>query len=81
MLLGWSSRALGIGGKFFVLLTLITAYLSFGQHDGQQGVELMFKILYDDFKRCMQLTGCKSVSEIRPELLAIVNAYGPLARL
>jgi (S)-2-hydroxy-acid oxidase len=41
----------------------------------------MFKILYDDFKRCMQLTGCKSVSEIRPELLAIVNAYGPLARL
>jgi (S)-2-hydroxy-acid oxidase len=51
------------------------------QHNGQQGVELMLRILYDDFKRCMQLTGCRSVTEISLASLAIVNAYGPLARL
>ncbi|KAJ5499849.1 Peptidase M13 neprilysin [Penicillium expansum] len=50
-------------------------------YDGQQGVELMLKILFDDFKRCMQLTGCRSISDISPASLAIVNAYGPLARL
>ncbi|KAL2706048.1 hypothetical protein AAEP93_001298 [Penicillium crustosum] len=50
-------------------------------YDGQQGVELMLRILFDDFKRCMQLTGCKSISDISSASLAIVNAYGPLARL
>ena len=41
----------------------------------------MLKIFYEDFKRCMQLTGCSSVSEITPASLAIVNSHGPLARL
>lgn len=41
----------------------------------------MLKILFDDFKRCMQLTGCKLVSEIGPACLAIVRTDGPLARL
>lgn len=50
-------------------------------YDGQQGVELMLRILFDDFKRCMQLTGCRSISDISSASLAIVNAYGPLARL
>ncbi|CAI7598541.1 unnamed protein product [Penicillium discolor] len=50
-------------------------------YGGQQGVELMLRILFDDFKRCMQLTGCRSISDISPASLAIVNAYGPLARL
>ncbi|CAG8013495.1 unnamed protein product [Penicillium olsonii] len=50
-------------------------------HDGQQGVELMLEILYDDFKRCMQLTGCRSISDITTASLAVVNASGPLARL
>ncbi|KAJ5773915.1 hypothetical protein N7457_008811 [Penicillium paradoxum] len=46
-------------------------------HDGQQGVELMLKILFDDFKRCMQLTGCRSISEIS---LASVGIFekGPI---
>ncbi|PLB55477.1 FMN-dependent alpha-hydroxy acid dehydrogenase [Aspergillus steynii IBT 23096] len=50
-------------------------------HNGQSGVELMLKLLYDDFKRCMQLTGCKSISEITTASLAIARADGPLARL
>lgn len=41
----------------------------------------MLKILYEDFKRCMQLAGCNSVSEIVPSKLGIVKSDGPLARL
>ena len=51
------------------------------QHNGQEGVELMLKLLFDDFKRCMQLTGCKSVSDISPAALAVARQDGPLARL
>lgn len=51
------------------------------QYDGQMGVELMLKILYQDFTRCMQLAGCKSISEISPSSLGIVRPDGPLARL
>jgi (S)-2-hydroxy-acid oxidase len=41
----------------------------------------MLKILFEDFKRCMQLTGCRSISEISLASVAMVNANGPLARL
>lgn len=51
------------------------------QYNGEEGVELMLKILYEDFKRCMQLAGCKTVSEISPSRLGIVRTDGPLARL
>ena len=51
------------------------------QYDGQQGVELMLETLYQEFKRCMQLTGCRTVSEISPACLGVVRADGPLARL
>ncbi|CAG8204241.1 unnamed protein product [Penicillium olsonii] len=50
-------------------------------YNGQEGVELMLKLLFNDFKRCMQLTGCNSVSDISPVSLAIAQPYGPLARL
>ncbi|OOQ83192.1 Hydroxyacid oxidase 1 [Penicillium brasilianum] len=50
-------------------------------YNGQKGVELMLEILYNEFKRCMQLAGCKSVSEISSSSLAIVRSDGPLARL
>ncbi|KAJ5159903.1 oxidoreductase [Penicillium canariense] len=52
-----------------------------GSYNGQKGVELMLEVLYNEFKRCMQLTGCKSVSEIRSSSLGIVRSDGPLARL
>ncbi|KAJ5313570.1 uncharacterized protein N7443_000454 [Penicillium atrosanguineum] len=50
-------------------------------YNGQEGVELMLDILYREFQRCMQLTGCKSISEISPSSLGIVRSDGPLARL
>ncbi|KAJ5713418.1 uncharacterized protein N7483_010599 [Penicillium malachiteum] len=50
-------------------------------YNGQEGVELMLDILYHEFKRCMQLAGCKSISEISTLSLGISRLDGPLARL
>ncbi|PMD34632.1 (S)-2-hydroxy-acid oxidase [Hyaloscypha variabilis F] len=50
-------------------------------YNGQKGVEKALDILYDEFRRCMMLTGCTSVSEISKASLGIVRADGPLARL
>ncbi|KAL4778016.1 FMN-dependent dehydrogenase [Aspergillus varians] len=50
-------------------------------YNGQEGVELMLRILYDDFKRCMQLTGCRTIADIGPASLAVFRHDGPLARL
>ncbi|KAI9685829.1 MAG: hypothetical protein M1822_004107 [Bathelium mastoideum] len=50
-------------------------------YDGQQGVEKTIKILYDEFKRCMQLTGCRTVSDINKNSLALISANGRLAKL
>ncbi|KAI0149445.1 (S)-2-hydroxy-acid oxidase [Pestalotiopsis sp. NC0098] len=50
-------------------------------YDGQRGVEKTLQILYDDFKRCMLLAGCKNVSEITTASLGIARSDGPLARL
>lgn len=54
---------------------------SIHQYNGQEGVELMLGILYQEFKRCMQLAGCKSISEISPSSLGVVRSDGPLARI
>ncbi|KAJ5279317.1 oxidoreductase [Penicillium angulare] len=50
-------------------------------YKGQEGVELMIDILYQEFRRCMQLAGCKSISEINSLHLGVVRSDGPLARL
>ncbi|KAJ5008225.1 hypothetical protein K4K48_006402 [Colletotrichum sp. SAR 10_66] len=49
--------------------------------DGEKGVTQMLDILYDDFLRCMQLAGCKNVSEITKASLGVARWDGPLARL
>lgn len=41
----------------------------------------MLDILYEDFKRCMQLTGCSKLEDITADCLGIVKSDGPLARL
>ena len=41
----------------------------------------MLRIMYEEFKRCMQLTSCNSVSDISPASLGVIRADGPLARL
>ncbi|KAF2640466.1 S-2-hydroxy-acid oxidase [Massarina eburnea CBS 473.64] len=50
-------------------------------YDGEAGVTKALDILYDEFKRCMQLTGCNSVSDITKASLGVMRAHGPLARL
>ncbi|KAI3475155.1 hypothetical protein L1887_63469 [Cichorium endivia] len=50
------------------------------QYDGQKGVELMLETLYNEFKRCMQLTGCNSVKDITRACLGVPRPDGPLAR-
>lgn len=50
-------------------------------YKGQDGVELMIKLLMDDFRRCMQLCGCKTVKDISRDCLIRVNADGFLSRL
>ncbi|KAK5131367.1 hypothetical protein LTR08_000970 [Meristemomyces frigidus] len=50
-------------------------------YNGEEGVDLMLDILYNEFKRCMQLTGCNSVKDITKACLGVVRPDGPLARL
>ncbi|KKY27827.1 putative 2-hydroxy-acid oxidase [Diplodia seriata] len=50
-------------------------------HDGEAGVTKMLDIFYEEFKRCMQLTGCSKLEDISTDCLGIVKADGPLARL
>lgn len=38
-------------------------------------------IMYDEFKRCMQLCGCNSIADITPASLGVVRKHGPIARL
>lgn len=54
---------------------------AFWQYDGEAGVAKTLDILYDEFKQCMQLCGCNSISDITPSSLGIVLSNGPLARL
>lgn len=50
-------------------------------YKGQEGVELMIQLLLEDFKRCMQLCGCRTVKDISRNCLARINADGVLSRL
>ncbi|KAM0803732.1 (S)-2-hydroxy-acid oxidase [Usnea florida] len=50
-------------------------------YDGEAGVHLMLEIMHNEFRRCMQLTGCKTVKDISKACLARVNADGILKRL
>lgn len=51
------------------------------QYDGEAGVTKTLDILYDEFRQCMQLCGCNSISDITPSSLGIVSSDGPLAKL
>lgn len=59
----------------------VTQQLTWLQYDGQKGVELMLETLHTDFRRCMQLTGCNSISDITKACLGVQRPDGPLARL
>lgn len=50
-------------------------------YNGQAGVEKMLSILYEDFRRCMALCGCKSVEEIGRGCLRRMGYDGVLRRV
>ncbi|KAG5655272.1 hypothetical protein KAF25_010424 [Fusarium avenaceum] len=50
-------------------------------YDGQNGVELALKLLYDEFKTAMALAGCKNVNEITKDYLSLLQPNGVLAKL
>ena len=50
-------------------------------YDGEAGVSLMLETLRVEFRRCMQLTGCRTVAEITKASLARMGADGVLRRL
>ena len=69
---------LAVGRYILIGMALTDSNL---QYDGEAGVSKMLDILYTDFRRCMQLTGCNSVAEISKSALGIARKNGPLARL
>ncbi|KAJ5589210.1 Aldolase-type TIM barrel [Penicillium hordei] len=50
-------------------------------YNGQEGVELALNLLYDEFKTCMALAGCKNVPEIQKELVSLLQPDGRLLKL
>jgi len=50
-------------------------------YDGEAGVELMLRMLHDEFKKTMQLMGCNSIKDIRRSHLATMNSKGFLEKL
>ncbi|KAL2826627.1 FMN-dependent dehydrogenase [Aspergillus cavernicola] len=50
-------------------------------YDGQRGVELALSLLYDEFRTCMALAGCKNVSEIQKEHVSLLQPDGRLLKL
>ncbi|GAT18580.1 FMN-dependent dehydrogenase family protein [Aspergillus luchuensis] len=50
-------------------------------YNGEKGVDLAVKILYDEFCRTMKLAGCRTIADITPEHLAVLETNGLLAKL
>lgn len=67
-------------GDTYVYVCVCANICFCGQYDGQKGVELMLQTIHDEFRRCMQLTGCTSVKEITNNSLARIDADGMLKR-
>ncbi|KAL2044762.1 hypothetical protein N7G274_002537 [Stereocaulon virgatum] len=50
-------------------------------YDGEAGVSLMLETMHNDFRRCMQLTGCQTIGDITKASLARIDSDGRLKRL
>ena len=51
------------------------------KYDGEAGVDLMLKTMHNEFRRCMQLTGCNTVKDITKASLARIDSHGRPKRL
>ncbi|ORY59510.1 S-2-hydroxy-acid oxidase [Pseudomassariella vexata] len=75
------------GSDIFVALALGAECVWVGRpviwglaYKGQEGVEKVLQVLYEDFRRCMALCGCRGVEEITRDCLARMTADGLLVR-
>ncbi|KAL4736094.1 FMN-dependent dehydrogenase [Aspergillus similis] len=50
-------------------------------YNGHKGVQLALDLLYDEFKTCMALSGCRTVEDIRRECVALLQPDGRLLKL
>ncbi|RTE84356.1 hypothetical protein BHE90_001089 [Fusarium euwallaceae] len=50
-------------------------------YNGGKGVELALNLLYDEFKTCMALAGCKNVNEITKDYISLLQPDGKLSKL
>ncbi|RJE26489.1 S-2-hydroxy-acid oxidase [Aspergillus sclerotialis] len=50
-------------------------------YNGQKGAELALNLLYDEFRTCMGLAGCKNVSEISRDHISLLQPDGRLLKL
>ncbi|KAI1342566.1 FMN-dependent dehydrogenase [Xylariaceae sp. FL0016] len=71
-------KALALGADFCFAGRIAIWGLAY---NGQKGVELAIDLLYDEFRSCMALAGCRSVREITPEYISLLQPNGVLAKL
>ncbi|KAJ6031309.1 hypothetical protein N7540_002041 [Penicillium herquei] len=76
------------GSDIFKALALGASHCFLGRipvwglaYDGQDGVELAIKILRQELKITMALAGCRTINEIKPSYLSILQPDGILAKL
>ncbi|KAJ5246256.1 hypothetical protein N7468_001239 [Penicillium chermesinum] len=50
-------------------------------YNGADGVKLALDLLYDEFRTCMALSGCRNVSEITSESISLLQPDGRLSKL
>ncbi|XXH00612.1 hypothetical protein Hte_006960 [Hypoxylon texense] len=67
-------KALALGADFCFAGRIPIWGLCF---DGQRGVETALQILREEFELCMRLAGCKTLADISPDSLAVVEGGVP----
>ncbi|KAL2842693.1 FMN-dependent dehydrogenase [Aspergillus pseudoustus] len=71
-------KALALGADFCLAGRIALWGLAY---NGQQGVQLALDLLYDEFKTCMALSGCRTVEDIRRECVTLLQPDGRLLKL
>jgi (S)-2-hydroxy-acid oxidase len=76
------------GTDIFIALALGAKHVWVGRpaiwglaYDGQNGVEKMLQMMYEDFRRCMALCGCNTVQDIKRSCLSRMGLDGVLRRM
>ncbi|PSK54332.1 Cytochrome b2, mitochondrial [Elsinoe australis] len=71
-------KAIALGAQMVFLGRIAIWGLAY---NGQQGAELALKILLSEFRVTMALAGCRTISEITPNHLSILETNGVLSKL